>query len=244
LLRRLKARNVPIHALGIQGHLAYSDLAKFNANMNSFRTFLRDVAALGLKIIVTEFDCDDRTLASGIATRDEGVAKMYGDYCSVVMNEPAVIGFMTWGLADKYTSLNATAARTDRQPQRPLPLDTAMVRKSAWYALEFWFKNTTKRAMQTITDVRQESLVPARLLCYPNPASSQCTIEFTLPSTSDVLVRLVDVKGRDVNIITHAVLQSGIHSLSADVSMLGSGAYTCIVQGASFLASTQVIVQK
>jgi Secretion system C-terminal sorting domain len=151
---------------------------------------------------------------------------------------------MTWGLTDKYTSLNATSARADRQPQRPLPLDAAMVRKSAWYALEFWFKNTSKRATPTITDVRQEKPVQTRLLCYPNPASTHCMIEFTLPSSSDVLVRFVDAKGRDVSIVTHAVLEGGLHRIQADVSALSSGGYTCVVQGLSFLASTQVIVQK
>jgi endo-1,4-beta-xylanase len=254
LLRRLQARNVPIHALGIQGHLRYADLAKFNANTNSFRTFLRDVAALGLKIIITEFDVDDNTLPSGIMARDEGIGKMYGDFCAVVMNEPAVIGFITWGLSDKYTSLNAIAPRPDRQPQRPLPLDSSMVRKSAWYALEFWFKNTAARPRQIISGVQQgagqqgamqqDGLVQASLSCSPNPVTDVIAIEFTLPIADEVLVRLVDVQGRDVKIIARQALAHGEHRITTDVRSLSSGVYAAIVQGSSFLASKNIVVQR
>lgn len=244
LLRRLKSRGVPIHALGIQGHLRYADLAKFSANMNSFRAFLREVAALGLYIFITEFDVDDNGLPSSINTRDEGVAKMYGDFCSVVMNEPSVIGFITWGLTDKYTSLNSTAPRSDRQPQRPLPLDSSMVRKSAWYALEFWFKNTTSRPRQTISSVQQENTVQASLFCYPNPSPDFLHVEFSLLQADDILVRLVDMKGCDVQVIQYSRLLHGKHHFTLNVQSLASGGYVCIVQGSSFLASKPIIVNR
>lgn len=253
LIRRLLSRGVPLNALGIQGHLRYTDLAKFQANMNTFRTFLRDVAALGLKIIITEFDVDDSELPSGITARDEGIGKMYGEFCSVVMSEPAVIGFMTWGLSDKYTSLNATAPRADRLPQRPLPLDSSMVRKSAWYALEFWFKNTTRRPMQTISDirhdvrqtVRQGDIINTTLSCFPNPARNICTVELTLPIADEqVFVRLTDILGRDVLVIARESLPAGVHRFSVNVESLATGLYTCIAQSASFLASAAIVVQR
>ncbi len=245
LLRRLKARNVPLHALGVQGHIRAADKAKFAANMQRFRTFLREVATLGLSIIITELDCDDTGLASSITTRDEGVGGMYGDYCSVVMNEPAVIGIITWGLTDKYTALNSTNPRSDRLPQRPLPLDANMVRKNAWYALEYWFKNTMQRPRQTITSVAEERVAPIqRLRCIPNTQQSECEIQFTLERSEDVLLRLVDVRGQDVQILAQARFEAGEHRFMLNYAAFPIGTYLCILQSPSFLVSEKILLQK
>src|SRR5271168_1196944 len=76
LLERLRARSVPCHGLGIQGHLAGAgkrfDAARFNG-------FLDRVAALGYKILITELDVTDHLLPAGIAERDEAVAAVTAD---------------------------------------------------------------------------------------------------------------------------------------------------------------------
>src|SRR5262249_27384077 len=58
-LRRLLDAQVPIHALGIQSHLE-PGFIRFSPEV--FGRFLEDVAALGLKIFVTELDVIDRRL--------------------------------------------------------------------------------------------------------------------------------------------------------------------------------------
>jgi len=242
LLQRLKAKRVPIHALGIQAHMRSADNQKFNANTNSFRQFLNDVAALGLKIIVTEFDCDDRSLPSNVQKRDDGVAKTYGDYCSVVMNNPAVIGFITWGLSDKYTNLNTSAARTDRQAQRPLPLDSAMQRKSAWYSLEWWFTNTSARPI-TVTGVQESPLVKA-FECMPNPASSHTVLQFYLKSTAHLRLSIVDVLGHEMEIVADEIFTEGAHNLTVQTAHLANGIYWCVMQSANIRATVLLVVQR
>lgn len=247
LLRRLKARRVPIHALGIQGHMRAADRAKLNAHAHLFRQFLNDVAALGLQIIITEFDCDDRSLPASIQQRDAGVAQMYGDYCAVVMNNPAVVGFITWGITDKYTELNSSAPRADREPQRPLPLDATMQRKSAWYALEWWFMNTFARPQRTtaVTNTLPEHMLISELECAPNPAIQQARISFHLNQPRYLHIYIVDVQGRIVARLAHEELFSqGLHRRVWDIDPLScsQGLYYCCISSSGNTVSIPIVV--
>jgi endo-1,4-beta-xylanase len=132
LLGRLKSSNVPVQALGIQAHLRAGDPG-FSAD--ELATFLRRVADLGLKILITELDADDRALPKDPATRDQAVAKTYESFLSVALAEPAVIAVLTWGLSDRYTYFNKMRPRADGAPARPLPLDADLKPKPAYDAL-------------------------------------------------------------------------------------------------------------
>ncbi len=142
LLEHLKSRGTPIHALGMQSHLP-SHETKFNPQ--KLRTFLQDVASLGLKIMITELDVSDKELAVDIDVRDRIVAGVYEDYLSVVLDEPAVIAVTTWGLSDRYTWLQKESPRSDRAAVRPLPLDANFQRKLAWNAMARAFDKARKR---------------------------------------------------------------------------------------------------
>lgn len=142
LLKRLRAKGTPIHALGIQAHLRGDSL---DFDPKSLRQFLKEVAALDLKILITEMDVNDSKLPADIQRRDRIVAGVYEDYLSVVLDEPAVIAVITWGLSDRYTYLSKFFPRSDNQPVRPLPLDTNLQPKLAWNALARSFQQTHKR---------------------------------------------------------------------------------------------------
>ncbi len=134
LLHGMRERNVPIDALGLQGHL-WADRA-FDAV--GLRRFIRDVARLGLDVYVTELDVTDVRLPDD-RYRDEAVARLTGDYLTAALAEPAVKGITTWGLSDKYSWLNTASApwahRSDGELERGLPLDAACRRKPMWTAI-------------------------------------------------------------------------------------------------------------
>jgi endo-1,4-beta-xylanase len=142
LLRQLRAKGTPIHALGIQAHL-HRDKPDFNPE--SFRVFLQEVADLGLKIMITELDITEKKLPTDTQTRDRVIAAAYEDYLSVALAQPAVIAVLTWGLSDRYTWLAGKEARTDKTPVRPLPLDQKLSRKLAWNAIARSISNAPPR---------------------------------------------------------------------------------------------------
>jgi endo-1,4-beta-xylanase len=132
LLQGWRAAGVPIQALGIQSHLRQHATA-FNANR--YRAFLGQVAALGLKIIISELDVFDADLPADPAARDQAVAAAYTEYLSAALDEPAVIGVVTWGLSDRNTWLTNYRPRRDGAGARPLPLDSDLQPKPAWHAI-------------------------------------------------------------------------------------------------------------
>jgi endo-1,4-beta-xylanase len=133
LLRRLKKQNVPIQAFGIQAHLTAVQQPKFQHDI--LRRFLGEIAALGLKILITELDVSDVGLPEDADARDRAVAEVYEAYVTAALAEPAVIAVLTWGLTDKYTWLTSRNRRPDGSLVRVLPLDREFHRKPAWYAI-------------------------------------------------------------------------------------------------------------
>lgn len=141
LLERLKSKGTPIHALGIQSHLSGSRAS----NYKKLRQFLRDVASLGLQIMITELDVIDEELPSDITIRDRIVARAYEDFLSAVLDEPAVTTIITWGLSDGYTYHTDFHSRSDGMPVRPLPLDASLKPKLAWNAIARAFDSAPSR---------------------------------------------------------------------------------------------------
>jgi endo-1,4-beta-xylanase len=143
LLEKLKRSGVPIHGLGIQGHLAMG--RPFDVKV--FTNFLRQVAALGLKILITELDIDDRSLTQTISERDRLVGERATRFLSAALSEGAVEGVVTWGLSDKYSWLNNSIyqKRTDGTMNRCLPYDENFQTKPIWNSLYYAFRAAPTR---------------------------------------------------------------------------------------------------
>lgn len=132
-LERLLLANVPIDAVGIQAHL----VPRWPVVPASLRAFLRDVGDLGLSVYITELDVNDIDLPDDVPTRDQAVARVYGDYLDVVLDFPGVkrVGF--WGLTDKYHWIvegYAPFKRTSGVP-RPALFDQEFRPKPAYFAV-------------------------------------------------------------------------------------------------------------
>lgn len=142
LLKQLKAKGTPIHALGLQSHLS-ADLDY--ANLKKFKAFLKNISNLGLKIAITELDVADQELPVNISQRDRMIAATYEDYLNLVLSEQSVIAVINWGLTDRHTWLSNFAPRKDKSPVRPLPFDRDMKPKLAWNAIARALDRAPKR---------------------------------------------------------------------------------------------------
>ena len=127
LLAALKARGTPIDALGLQSHISASAAASPSggAEQLEWRKFLDEVSAMELQLLITEFDVNDRALASDIAARDAGVAAAARDYLDVTFSYPNLGDFLFWGLvdADSWLQKWPGIARHDGSEMRPAPYD-------------------------------------------------------------------------------------------------------------------------
>jgi len=127
LLEGFRARNVPVDALGIQSHIGvYSDMpaSKFAAQQApEWRRFLDEVVAMGYRILVTEFDVNDKGLPADFTIRDRAVADYSRAYFEVMTSYPQLRDILAWGMSDRYSWLNHLTPRADGKPKRPCPYD-------------------------------------------------------------------------------------------------------------------------
>jgi endo-1,4-beta-xylanase len=142
LLQAWRAAGVPVQALGIQSHLRQHATA---FDPKRYRDFLGQVAALGLKIVISELDVFDADLPKDPAVRDQAVAGAYAEYLAAALDEPAVLGVITWGLSDRHTWLSSFHPRGDGAEARPLPLDADLQPTAAWHAIARAFDGAPAR---------------------------------------------------------------------------------------------------
>ena len=137
LLRRLRQRNVPIDAVGIQSHLT----ATAGAPGSGLQRFLTSCRDLDLQVFVTEMDVDDRGLPANTELRDRGSAAAYSGYLDAVLPHVNVRAVLTAGLDDGQSTLDRTHPREDGRSQRPLLFDRDLHAKPALAAVTAAFRD-------------------------------------------------------------------------------------------------------
>jgi endo-1,4-beta-xylanase len=148
LLDGFKRRGTPIDAIGLQSHLSIANMAKWDEK--GFSAFLDELAARGLKVMLTELDCIDKGAPSDIAQRDAAVAGAYKRYLDVALASPAVTTVVNWGLSDRSSWVvsgnDPLAKRDDGLRPRPLLFDTELKPKPAYFAIAEALRGAPKRA--------------------------------------------------------------------------------------------------
>jgi endo-1,4-beta-xylanase len=138
LLRSLRDRDVPLHAVGLQAHL-FADRA---IDRDGLQELLVEIATLKLDVLITELDVIDYGLPGKVGERDALVADMAGQFLGAVCDVVRPRAILTWGLSDRYTWVPTYFKRTDGMPNRPLPLDAELKRKPLFDVIEQYRRNT------------------------------------------------------------------------------------------------------
>jgi Carbohydrate family 9 binding domain-like/Secretion system C-terminal sorting domain len=97
------------------------------------------------------------------------------------------------------------------------------------------------------TSVKSSSITPASFKLmqnYPNPFNPTTTIEFSLLSSSDVRLELVNVLGQTVKVIARGNYTAGNHQVTLDASHLASGIYFYKLQAGSFADTKKLLLLK
>ena len=132
LLRSLRDRDVPLHAVGLQAHL-FADRA---IDRDGLQALLAEIAALKLGVLITELDVIDYELPGKVSVRDALVAGVAARFLESVCDVVRPEAILTWGLSDRYTWVPTYFKRPDGMPNRPLPLDADLKRKPLFDVIE------------------------------------------------------------------------------------------------------------
>ncbi len=95
-------------------------------------------------------------------------------------------------------------------------------------------------------DNKEEQLIPQiSLRSYPNPFSTQTTIEYSLSEDSDITLIISDVAGRQIAMpINHETKTAGTHKVIFDGSQLPSGMYYYTIKTGDYFGTQKMILAK
>jgi hypothetical protein len=82
------------------------------------------------------------------------------------------------------------------------------------------------------------------LSVFPVPFNSTTQIEFTLPSTQRVSLRLYDVLGQEVAVLMNEIQTAGRHRMMFDASGLPSGVYLCRLEAGGIAQTRKMMLVK
>uniref|UniRef100_A0A832LJY3 T9SS type A sorting domain-containing protein n=1 Tax=Ignavibacterium album TaxID=591197 RepID=A0A832LJY3_9BACT len=79
---------------------------------------------------------------------------------------------------------------------------------------------------------------------YPNPFNPVTTIQFSIPQTSNVTLKVYDIIGNEVATLVNEEKDRGVYSVNFDASHLASGMYLYRLQAGSFIETKKMILIK
>jgi endo-1,4-beta-xylanase len=130
LVNRLKAAGAPIDAVGTEMHWEVPQLR--SSYLDEFKSFLDSARKAGVKVHITEMD-----VYQGSTDSPEAFAKQKEVFYNVVhtcLKDSNCIGFMTWGIADRYTWLR-TSDWKNLPNAKPVLFDDDYGKKPAYYGV-------------------------------------------------------------------------------------------------------------
>ncbi|ATY32117.1 endo-1,4-beta-xylanase [Sphingomonas psychrotolerans] len=126
LLEGFRKRGVPVDALGVQSHIGVyggNPGAAAARQEAEWRRFLDAVVAMDYKLLITEFDVNDKDLPADPKVRDAAVAAYADAYLAIMFAYPQLRDVLVWGMCDKYGWLNGFSPRADGTVKRATPYD-------------------------------------------------------------------------------------------------------------------------
>jgi len=128
LLEGFRRRGTPVDTLGIQSHIRIlKDLPIAQIVRESegpWRRFLDEVVAMGYRLVITEFDVNDKRAPDDIVIRDRMVADYSRAYLDLMLSYPQLGDVLAWGMVDRYSWLTGFDPRHDRSIKRGTPYDS------------------------------------------------------------------------------------------------------------------------
>lgn len=127
LLEGFRKRGTPVDALGVQSHirllkpLSVADIVR--ESERPWRQFLDEVVGMGYKLLITEFDVNDKMAPGDVGIRDRMVADYAKAYLELMLSYPQLRDVLSWGMDDRYSWLNAFDPRADKLFKRGTPYD-------------------------------------------------------------------------------------------------------------------------
>lgn len=99
------------------------------------------------------------------------------------------------------------------------------------------------RLLTSVSDRHTERSLENSVQIFPNPASNQVTLRYTIPSANEVQCDIVNILGQTV-LTVREMQTAGEQSLTVNTEMLPAGSYLCRVQAGTYRHSTVLTIHR
>jgi len=79
---------------------------------------------------------------------------------------------------------------------------------------------------------------------FPNPFNSYVTLKYELPAQTRITLRVFDLSGREVAMLTDGIVTAGQHQAAWDASCAASGVYVCRMEAGGVSASVKLVLTR
>ena len=92
-------------------------------------------------------------------------------------------------------------------------------------------------------DVQDEKTpLDFRMTAFPNPFNPSTCIQVEVPATAYVTLKVYNLRGNEVAVLSNGLVESGLHEFVFDASRLPSGVYIYTLQSEGFSRSNKVLL--
>ena len=219
LIRLLQERNL-IDIIGEQGHAFTTTAAVATMKKN-----LDSLASTGLPIQITELDIDGPSDAVQLQSYQRIFPTLY--------EHPGVEGITLWGWR--------RGLWRDEQGAYLINQDGSERPALVWLRTYLDTLNLNVMVKEDIINVLDEFSLGQN---YPNPFNPTTTINYQLPTTSHLTIKVYNLLGKEVATLVDDVKQAGSHSVTFDGSGLAGGVYLYQLKTANYTETKKCLFLK
>ena len=167
-----------------------------------------------------------------------------------VINGPQkdIIWYLDWGSYEPEIAINARAMR-DGLMSKGYKLNW-----SEWHEGHSWgsWRAHLDNALEYFfpylsTDVVMEESVPKEFILaqnYPNPFNPSTTIKYSIPHQSNVILKIYDVLGKEIETLVNEEKTVGNYQVEFDASSFSSGVYFYQLRAGEFVQTKKMLLLK
>lgn len=130
-----------------------------------------------------------------------------------------------------------TNIHPDSLGQLPITIDIFSNEK------HYWTDDTTINVV--LASINSNVLLPTKYCLkqnYPNPFNPTTTIEFQIPNSQFVTLKIYNILGQEISTLVSEKLTAGSYKFNWDASHLGSGIFYCLLEAGNVFKQTKKII--
>ncbi len=209
IINLLKDRGL-IDGIGVQGHRFEFEFA----NTNTLKSNLDRLAATGLPIYISEMDLGN--LRNEGTPNDDQQLQLYQKIFPVLWEHPGVKGITLWGYIEgQMWQSTCYLVRTD----------------GTWRPALEWMAHYIQDNLTSVEESINVLPIDFQLeQNYPNPFNPTTNIDFSIPKSANVSLKIYDILGREVATLVNKNLTAGAYNVTwyaknSNGSKVTSGTY-------------------